>query len=132
MQTKTALNGETCLYLYGVVASHSIEPSRLRAVEDAPGVFLVHAGNLACVASKVSVADYRDRPRDTPPNQPKNQLGDHLEWLAPRVMRHHEMVRNLHEITTIVPFKFGTLCASASQVQEILQQLRQPLTRYRL
>jgi len=128
LQTKPALNGETCLYLYGVVASHSIEPSRLRAVEDASGVFLVHAGNLACVASSVRVADYRDRPRDTPPNQPKNQLGNHLEWLVPRAMRHHEVLRGLHQVTTVVPFKFGTLYASASQVQEILQQLRQPLT----
>ena len=129
MQTKTALNGERCLYLYGVVASHSIEPNRLRTVEDASGVFLVHTGNLACVASSVRVADYRDQSQDIPPNQPKNQLGNCLEWLAPRVMRHHEMIRNLHEITTVVPFKFGTLCASASQAQEILQQLRQPLTR---
>ena len=83
MQIKTALNGETCLYLYGVVASHSIEPNRLRTVEDASGVFLVHAGNLACVASSVRVADYRDQSQDIPPNQPKNQLGNCLEWLGP-------------------------------------------------
>ena len=125
MQTKFTLTGETCVYLYGIVASRSLGPQgledMLHGIEDASGMFLIEAGNLACVAVCVQSSEYRDRLREDASNQ--------LAWLGPRALRHHEILRNLHEITTVVPFKFGTLCESTGEVQHILQQLQEPFTR---
>lgn len=100
---------KSCLYLYAIVDSHAASPEKEKA-----GISFIAFRDIACAAATVPTSEYvRDLPSDAP------QL---LDWIAPRVMEHHRILLDMMLRSTIVPFKFGTLCASAGDVQTMLQQ----------
>ena len=107
------------LYLYGVVRRSAIDFSRVAGVEGGCDVSLVCQGELACAASPVSHADYGREALEAPAGQ--------LDWLAPRAIRHQEVVQRLRETGAVVPLRFGTLCPTAEDVRQLLQERHQPL-----
>jgi hypothetical protein len=107
------------LYLYGVVRRSAIDLSRVAGVEGGCDVSLVCEGELACAASPVSHADYGREAVDAPAEQ--------LNWLAPRAIRHQEVVHCLRETGAVVPLRFGTLCPTAEEVRQMLRERHRPL-----
>ena len=119
METAASLSSPTVLYLYGLVAPET-DLSGLAAVEEGADIFLVALDDVACAVSAVPAAAYEQ------PAASAN-AAEQLEWVTPRAWRHHEILRRLHVAGTVVPLKFGTLCETASQVEELLRRLRSPI-----
>jgi hypothetical protein len=107
------LTPDTAVYLYGFL-SPRVDLPRLISVEDISDVFLVAAGDTACAVSLVPAAEYA-RARSG---------AEQAEWVAPRALRHHQILRALHASSPVVPLKFGTLCDSVAGVQAVLHRLR--------
>jgi hypothetical protein len=107
------------LYLYGVVRCSAIDLSRVAGVEGGCDVSLVCDGELACAASPVSHADYSREAVNAPAEQ--------LNWLAPRAIRHQEVVHCLRQTGAVVPVRFGTLCPTVEDVRQVLRERHQPL-----
>jgi hypothetical protein len=95
------------LYLHAVVDANGLEQVR------DPALLLVRHEDLACVARPVLSSEYADAP-------PENSR-EQLNWLAPRVMQHHDLLLKLMRFTTVVPLKFGSLCATTADVAEMLR-----------
>jgi hypothetical protein len=120
MEAVTTAREDTVLYLYGFV----LRPSALVdlvEIEQDSDVFLVECGEVACAASVVPARAYV-----VPPDA--SSAATRLEWLTPRVWRHHDVVQRLHSTRTVVPLKFGTLCPSLDEVQALLRRLHDPIT----
>src|SRR5579884_2922991 len=118
LETITADTG--AFYIYGVVSGALPDPCEVEGIETGSGVFLIGSAELACVVSNVSAAEYR--------NQAHKDDSARLAWISPRALRHNEILCYLQKYTTIIPFKFGTLCSSVDDVQKILQTFRQIFT----
>ena len=117
MEAVTVLPAETVLYLYGFVRPTIDHAAAGTGQAD---VILVADGDLACAASVVPAVDYH-----VPPDA--STAAQQLEWVAPRAWRHHDVLRHLHAAGAVVPLKFGTLCADAQHVREMLRRRRDPI-----
>jgi len=102
-------------YLYGFVESSAPVPD-LEGVEPGAPVFAIAAGGVACVVSTVPAGDYR-------------QSGSWRDerWLAPRALRHHAVLCALHGVTTVLPLRFGALCAGRDDVRALMAERREAL-----
>lgn len=107
------------LYLYGIVRRSALDLAGVQGVEEGDAVWLVEDGELACAVSAVSRADYSQ--------EALNTRADQLDWLAPRAVRHQQVVHYLQQAGAVVPLRFGTLCATDDDLRRILQARRGPL-----
>jgi hypothetical protein len=96
---------QSCLCLHAVV-----DPNGLDQIDD-PSLLLVRHEDLGCVVRLVPASEYA---------QPENSR-DQLEWLAPRAIQHHDLLLKLMRLTTVVPLKFGSLCATTADVADMLR-----------
>ncbi len=119
MEAATTLGNDTVLYLYGMVRP-PVDLSGLTGVGPGSAVFLVEVEDVACAVSAVPALEYH-----LPPDA--RRPAEQLEWITPRAWRHHEVLRQLHAATTVVPLKFGTLSADVEQVRSLLRRVRQPV-----
>jgi hypothetical protein len=84
----------------------------LEQLED-PALLQVRHEDLGCVVRVVPSSEYADA-------QPENPR-DQMEWLAPRAMQHHDLLLKLMRLTSVVPLKFGSLCATTDDVAAMLR-----------
>jgi hypothetical protein len=103
------------LYLYGFVPLPFDMP-KIPGVDADTDVFLLACEDFGCAASVVDAGEYQ-------PEEPRG-AAEQLAWVAPRACRHHEVLRTLHAATTVIPLKFGTLCAGIDQARAILSGRR--------
>lgn len=104
--------GDWCLWLYGVVEAGRLDDAQRESRGSGlDHVTFVRFQNLACAATKVLSSDYSGIPQGGP---------ERVDWLAPRAMRHHQTLQSLMAFATVIPFKFGSICASLDQVRGIL------------
>lgn len=116
MEGLTRRPGADCLhYLYGFLRSAAALPA-IDGVEAGTRVFAVAYGDLACAASLVPAEDYD--PGDGPPAH---------DWLAPRAIRHHQVLSTLHGVTTVLPLRFGALCGTEDDVRALVADRRDVL-----
>jgi len=104
------------LYLYAFVQP-PLDVGSLTGVEPGSPVFLVETAGVGCAVSRVP-ADAYDRARSA------GSISEHLAWITPRAMRHHEIVAHLHDRGAALPLKFGTLCADEPTVRALLIERR--------
>ena len=115
---ETKLTNDHALYLYCIVA-HPTQLPPCNAVEDGTSVSLIDASGIACVLSPVVMRDYQAAGQSA---------AEQLEWVTPRALRHHDVVRRLHAVTTVIPLKFGTLCSSVGDVRGMLRNYADPIS----
>jgi Gas vesicle synthesis protein GvpL/GvpF len=108
-------------YLYGIVRRSDLDLSQVAGVESGRAVSLVGDGELACAVSFVPRADYSP--------DAMSARGEQLDWLAPRAVRHQQVIDRLRQAGAVVPLRFGTLCAAAEDVRHILEARRELLLR---
>ena len=116
---EAALTNGTALYRYGIVA-HPLELPRCGAVEDGTAIDVIAGDRVACVVSPVPARDYES-------SAIGRNATEQLAWVTPRAWRHHDVVRRLHMTTTVIPLKFGTLCASERDVRKLLARCSEPI-----
>jgi len=110
VEAAATLGPDAVLYLYGFVRL-PIELPDLRGVDDT-GVFVVTSADVGCVASSVDAGVYQPAVARTSEAQ--------FEWVAPRALRHHDLLQRVHAAAAVVPLKFGTLAPSLDAVRSIL------------
>jgi hypothetical protein len=113
------LSHGTALYLYGIVAHPAALPP-CDAVENGTPIDVIAGDRAACVVSRVRARDYE-------PAATGRDAAEQLAWVTPRAWRHHDVVRRLHIMTTVIPLKFGTLCESADDVRDLLARCAAPI-----
>lgn len=121
METKSTVGAQGCLYLYGIIRSCPLDLAGVKDIEGGSDLFLVSWKELACAVSPVPVAEYSE--------QSLTARTEELDWVAPRAVRHQDVVQHLRRATTVIPLKFGTLCSSEEKVREILQEQYELLLR---
>jgi hypothetical protein len=119
VEAAPVLIDELVWYLYGFVAN-PVEPAAAAAVDADGALLVIGSRGVACIASPVAAADY-ERPPDAA--SPAEQLA----WVTPRATRHHDVVGRVHRAATMVPLKFGTLCADIEHVHTLLARLGGPI-----
>jgi Gas vesicle synthesis protein GvpL/GvpF len=110
MEGLAAAAGTELHYLYGFLRSSTALPA-LEGVEPGAMVSAVICGDLACAVSLVPADAYR---------QPGHARDE--RWLAPRALRHHDVLSALHRVTTVLPLRFGSLCGTEDDVRAILAE----------
>lgn len=108
MEAIAAAAEQSCLCLHAVV-----DPNGLEQIDD-PALLLVRHEDLGCVVRPVPSSEYAAAAK------PENSQAQ-LDWLAPRAMQHHDVLLKLMRLTTVVPLKFGSLCATPAGVGEMLR-----------
>jgi gas vesicle protein GvpL/GvpF len=111
VQAATALTPHALLYLYGLVRPSS-DAAAIVSAESGGDIFAIDFAHVTCVAGIVDGDEYR-QPRES-------GAAAQLDWVGPRAVRHHQVVRRLHGAGTVLPFKFGTLCSSAAALESAL------------
>jgi hypothetical protein len=111
MEERHAVVDESGLYLYGFV-SLPIQLPAVMGVEENVPVFLVEYADIGCAVSVIVPSPYQREDR-TPQEQ--------LEWVTPRAWRHHDVLQRLHASTSVLPLKFGTLCAGLDDLRTMLR-----------
>ena len=111
---ETPLTGAAALYLYGIVA-HPLQLPPCDAVETGTAIDLIAGDRVGCVVSPVLARDYAA-------SATGRTAAEQLDWVTPRAWRHHDVVRQLHLTTTVIPLKFGTVCGSAGDVHDLLDR----------
>jgi hypothetical protein len=114
VETPQGLTPPRLVYLYGFVPLPCDAPD-IQGVDDAR-VSLVVCGSVGCAASLVDAHEYQ-------PADPRTGA-EQLAWVTPRALRHHDVLCRLHDATTVVPLKFGTLCESLDDVHSIVDERR--------
>jgi hypothetical protein len=94
--------------LYGFVDARAPLPA-VEGVEPDTPVFAIASDGVACVVSLVPARDY---------GQSGAARDEH--WLAPRALRHHEVLSAVHRVTPVLPLRFGASCASGADVRALL------------
>jgi hypothetical protein len=102
-------------YLYGFIRSSAPLPP-LEGIEPGTRVFAVVCGDLACAVSPVPAAAYRETGK-----------GRGEDWIAPRALRHHDVLIALHRATTVLPLRFGSLCDREDDVRALIADRRDGL-----
>lgn len=121
METESTVGAQGCLYLYGIIRSCPLDLAGVKDIEGGSDLFLVSWRQLTCAVSPVLVAAYSE--------QSPTARTEELDWVAPRAVRHQDVVQHLRRATTVIPLKFGTLCSSEEKVREILQEQYELLLR---
>ena len=99
---------ESCLYLYAILDMSA--PSFPRSGQT--DISLIQFRDIACAVTRVSTSEYcKELPSQTP---------EQVDWIAPRAMKHHRVLMDMMASSTIVPFKFGMLCASEDDLRRML------------
>lgn len=108
METVDLATQEFAHYLYAVVDSSAAMIPELNKTD----ISLIPYRDIACVITTVPTSEYS---KDIPASSAQQ-----LDWVARRVMKHHQVLMGLMAHATIVPFKFGSLCASTNDVEAVL------------
>jgi hypothetical protein len=113
MESQTEARVGSNLYLYCFFKGpFSLSPRK--GIGDANATAVLCYGDLCALVSRVPIDEYNEEALE-------QQMRD-LEWLAPRVRRHEEIIRYAMKIHPVIPVRFGTIYASDERVLEILRE----------
>jgi hypothetical protein len=120
---RAASNDSLALYVYCVGESAALRPlinaDLPEAIEEGASIETVEAGDLAAVASAVSIAQYSEEALQA-------RLADPA-WTAVRAMRHEKVMEHFAARATVVPVRFATIYLSRKRVQEMVYERQQEL-----
>lgn len=98
-------------YLFCIARADLLPPSLdLEGLEDGSKVLQERQGDLAAVLSEVSLEDF------TGP-QAEARLKD-LAWLAPRALKHEQIIEETARRSPVLPARFGTIFSTLSSLEE--------------
>jgi hypothetical protein len=100
-------------YVYGVVSATDADlPDGLAGVDSRHPATLIERGGLAAIVSRVSLAEFGERPLH-------ENLND-VAWLETKARAHEAVLDEALARMTVVPMRLCTIYRSAAQVEEML------------
>jgi hypothetical protein len=116
-------NDSTAFYVYCVAendaASDVMTQQLPPALEADTAIELVKGDGLSAITSKVPLDQYGE-------DALSNNLTE-AGWLAPRAMRHEQVVEHFARRTSVVPLRFGTVYLDPHGIQKMLSMRRPEL-----
>jgi|GEM_PF-3401854 len=109
--------GGIAYYVYGVMdaeAANSIDQLPEEGIDSDHAVFLVPCNELQAIVSKVPLDQYGKEAVDA-------QMKD-TAWLKKKVRAHARIMESFRNGGTLIPLRFGTTCASESEMHEMLDE----------
>mgnify|MGYP005843642233 CR=1 FL=1 len=101
------------LYLYCLSLKGAIPLSDKNGIDGKNPLFLLSYRSLRALVSHVSFEDYNEEAL-------KGYMGD-LNWLAPRVRRHQEIIAYAMDFQPVIPARFCTIYRGAERVRELMR-----------
>ena len=122
-QQKAVVDDSTAFYVYCVAenepASDVMAQQLPPALEIDTAIELVKGDGLSAITSKVPLDQYGE-------DVLSNNLTE-AGWLAPRAMRHEQVVEHFARRTSVVPLRFGTVYLDREGIQKMLSTRRPEL-----
>ena len=122
-QRNVATLNDIAFYVYCVAendaATDVITQPLPPALEPETIIELVDVDGLCAIASRVSLAQYGE-------DVLSNNLAE-AGWLAPRAMKHEQVVEHFARRTSVVPLRFGTVYLDRQGIQKMLSTRRPEL-----
>ena len=111
------------LYLYCVGERNALKPlieeQSPGAIESDAPLEMIDAGDLAAIASAVSLADYGEESLQARLSDPT--------WTAIRAMRHEKVIEHFALRASVVPLRFGTVYLRRERIGQMLGERRDEL-----
>jgi hypothetical protein len=107
-------SGELAWYVYGIVGAGTELSGPLDGVAPGNPVTLVTAGELAAVASQVSLDEFDEE-------RLREHLAD-MEWVEATARAHESVLERVREQATLVPMRMCTLYRTESSMREMLDR----------
>ncbi|GAA4707987.1 GvpL/GvpF family gas vesicle protein [Phytohabitans rumicis] len=110
------MSGDSGWYVYAVIAGDDVPAvAAPSGIDGVPAQLLVSA-DLAAVAAPVDLAAFRGAQAEA------DMSAD--GWLARAVRGHHQVVEEVFAQASVLPLRFGALCATRADVLLVLESLR--------
>ena len=102
------------IYLFCLIPAGPFPKIAGKGIDGEHPLFIEIIGNVAAVFSEVDLEDFSGP-------QAQEKMGD-LAWVAPRALRHEEVVLSAMEQGPVLPVRFGTIFSSLAAATEPLRQ----------
>ena len=109
----------TGIYLFCLTPSSSLPEIAGNGIDGEHPVFVEVVGEVAAVLSEVNLDEFSGAGA-------KDKMSD-LSWVAPRALRHEEVVLAAMESGAVLPVRFGTVFSSLAAASEPLRQRQDAL-----
>lgn len=110
------------IYLFCLIPADPLPKIEGKGIDGEYPLFIEAIGNVAAVLSEVNLEDFSG-----PEVREKMEA---LEWVAPRALRHEEVVLAALEQGQVLPVRFGTVFSSLAAAAEPLRQRQDVLEKY--
>ena len=101
------------IYLYCLTPGGPLPDVAGSGIDETHPLFTVTAGDFSAVVSVISLEDFAGR-------EASERLGDVL-WVAPRAIRHENIILAIMNRTTVLPVRFGSVFSSPEVLVESLE-----------
>ena len=110
------------IYLFCLIPADPLPKIAGKGIDGEHPVFVEAIGNVAAVLAEVHLEDFTG-----PESQAKME---DLTWVAPRALRHEEVVLSAMEQGPVLPVRFGTVFSSLTAAAEPLRQRQDVLMKF--
>lgn len=110
------------IYLFCLTPSSPLPEITGTGIDGEHPLFVKVVGEAAAVLSEVNLDDFSDP-------EAKEKMED-LTWVAPRALRHEEVVMMVMENSPVLPVRFGTVFSSLAAAAEPLRQRQDALRKF--
>ena len=113
---------DTGLYLYCFTRSEAVRELGSAAMKEDPFLGAIHVGGVAAVFSLVSLAEFGEEGG-------RQNLQDPA-WLVRRACRHDRVIKQMMELSPVLPVRFGAVFTSPDFVQDQLVKNSPEISRF--
>jgi len=110
------------LYLFCLIPAEPLPRIEGKGIDGEHPLFVEAIGNIAAVFSEVNLEDFSG-------SEAQKKM-ETLEWVAPRALRHEEVVLSTMEQVPVLPVRFGTVFSSLTAAADALRQRQDVLEKY--
>ena len=110
------------IYLFCLTPASPLQEITGTGIDGEHALFVQAFGNVAAVLAEVDLDDFSGP-------EAKEKMGD-LTWVAPRAIRHEEVILSAMERGPVLPVRFGTVFSSLAAAAEPLRQRQDALEKY--
>lgn len=112
----------TGIYLFCLTPASPLRSIAGNGIDGEHPLFVEVVGDVAAVVSEVNLDDFSGPAA-------RERLED-LAWVAPRALRHEDVVMTAMEHGPVLPVRFGTVFSSLTAVAEALRQRQEALKKF--
>ena len=110
------------IYLFCLIPAKPLPKIAGKGIDREHPLFVEAIGNVAAVLAEVNIEDFS--------GPEAQETREDLAWVAPRALRHEEVILTVMEQGPVLPVRFGTVFSSLAAAAEPLRQRQDVLKKY--